>query len=315
MVVGISREDYSIFEGKEISPDLEVNIRSIFGENAKVEIPHPSLGQKEIEEIKVIIDNLADGNVKGGQKVTFHLSGLQQIPLQGRDQNISIPIRGFEVKRWAINDDYDITEDFGQILFVPKQEMNRVFGNIEVSDQDLQDIDLDSPEGQQLVTKMLRGNRAHAITNAFGLQIILSDRMRTTDDLIILMHENGHVKDIEDHEWQATYSKLQEDQITNPEYVNPSYRKGMISRWLYVMQREANANNSVMKTLTRGPHAQNWRDAFPDESAIGFSNVYKMLREENFNKYLNLKNGWYLKEVDHEQIPRLISPLEETTTK
>lgn len=311
MAVGMSREDYSIFEGKEISPDLEVNIRSIFGEKAIIELFRSTKQKKEIDEIKVTLENLADGNIKGGQKVTFHLSDLQQIPLKGRSENKSIPIRGFEVKRWAINDDYDLSQDFGKILLVPKNEMNRVFGNIEVSDQDLQGINLNTFEGQKIATKMARGNRAVAVQTRYGMQIILSDRLRSVDDLIILMHENGHVEDVDDHEWQATYSALQTDQITNPDQVDSSYRNGMISRWLYVLQREANANNSVMNMLTRGPHAQSWRSTFPDESATRFSNIFRMLTEENFNRYLNLKKGWYLSVVEPDKIPRLLSPLEE----
>ncbi len=252
-------------------------IKGIFNENTKVEKTNDGFR---------IETKLIDGIEEGGQSIEIKTSPVLKV------DKLGIDVDALEVQQLKING-VDILEDFDKIYLEIRPI---VLGKADTfSSLELQVYKQHHP----LMIAALHGQGTMAIKK----EKIFTTSFKDADDLVGLLHEQGHCDD---------KNELTPEQIEMVKYLGVVYkmehkvnidRERAVKGWEQVVLMETYANNNALKTISE---ISKKVSIFPKDEKTGFMRFRKS-REIALMSYINMSNGWYKEQVLSEKIQELSS--------
>lgn len=258
------------------------DLYELFGTGAAIRIidtPDRKSHKKEI----IVELTLAEGISEGGQDLIIRLNESIDLPAIN-NHNEPIKLSGYFAESITVNGISRIFEEFSPVVFCTQQELRRISGT----------------------------KQAHGSVEAYSTkQNIISGPLRTSDDLVSLMHEQGHEDD--DNVDSSTYP-IQENYLEDLDGIrqNPSgivnqdiYE--MIERWLHLISLENTANQNIFTKQIGGRRANDWANIFPSDSQNSYTRLSQFLLQVNYLPRFHAERDWFIQHMTDEQKARLPS--------
>lgn len=235
----------------------------IFGTKAEI---------KRVGNIYDIKSNLADGITEGGQTLHCQIYSRPVKVLCALDDTIS---PGYQVLSLEVNK-FNLSKHLSPIVLTPLQDQLKSFEN-------------------KTHPLSIQYSRQSGSSAAKDSRTIILSSLNTGDDLIVLFHENAHLKIpfISDYHTFSEIERLWKyDDTCIPSYTQRVY--------LNVLKEESNANQGAFKHLKRTGAA---KKLFPNDPNL--FRVKKSLVTSTLT-YVNAAEGKFARLVEADTINKII---------